>query len=216
MKPTRVYISGPISGHLETYEAAFALMADQLRAAGFIPVNPAEHNAATEARLGVGRHEAPHQEYMRDDLDVLRTCDGIVLLEGWAQSSGARVEAITAEALGLSFYDRDSLAEVACPEITIEAFDPKTPLATQASQLVNGARRKTYAHPSKNFGMTANIWSALLGPKLTSPITIAECGLMHIAAKMGREMMNHKTDNLRDIAGYAEATNKAIEEPNHA
>ena len=88
----RIYISGPISGHESTYEAAFAAAADTLRRGGHEPANPAT------IQLGDG---ASWSDYMDAALPMLATCQGIYLLPGWRTSSGARVEATVAQILGL-------------------------------------------------------------------------------------------------------------------
>lgn len=88
----RIYISGPISGHEGTYEAAFAAAAETLRRGGHEPANPAT------IQLGDG---ASWSDYMDAALPMLATCQGIYLLPGWRTSSGARVEATVAQILGL-------------------------------------------------------------------------------------------------------------------
>ncbi len=88
----RIYISGPISGHESTYEAAFAAAAETLRKGGHEPANPAT------IHLGDG---ASWSDYMDAALPMLATCQGIYLLPGWRTSSGARVEATVAQILGL-------------------------------------------------------------------------------------------------------------------
>lgn len=88
----RIYISGPISGHESTYEAAFAAAAETLRKGGHEPANPAT------IQLGDG---ASWSDYVDAALPMLATCQGIYLLPGWRTSSGARIEATVAQILGL-------------------------------------------------------------------------------------------------------------------
>ena len=65
-----------------------------------------------------------------------------------------------------------------------------------------------YGHPADNFGDTAAIWSVILGIKVEPK----QVGLCMIGAKMAREKANHNPDNFTDIAGYAEATMRALVE----
>ena len=44
---------------------------------------------------------ATWNDFMQEDLKALRTCTHIVLLEGWEESKGAKVEKAEAEKLGL-------------------------------------------------------------------------------------------------------------------
>ena len=87
----RVYISGPITGHEDTYEAAFAAAATRLRTSGYEPINPAD--------LGI-RDDWTWDDYMVAAIDMQRTCQGIYMLPGWRSSRGAVVEYYVAQALG--------------------------------------------------------------------------------------------------------------------
>ena len=68
-----------------------------------------------------------------------------------------------------------------------------------ADKLTSDDRRKDYAHPVHDFGRTAELWSTLLGVKVTA----RQVGLCMIALKLSRQVNKPKLDNLVDIAGYA-------------
>ena len=87
-----IYISGPITGHLDTYKATFAAAADTIRKGGHEPVNPAT------IQLDDG---ASWADYMDTALNMLWGSDGIYMLPGWQDSRGARVEARVAELRGM-------------------------------------------------------------------------------------------------------------------
>lgn len=87
----KVYISGPMTGYPEHNYPAFHKEAEKWRAAGFEVVNPAELNTP----------EKDWQECMRRDIAVLTTVDAIVLLPGWENSRGARLELRIAMELGM-------------------------------------------------------------------------------------------------------------------
>lgn len=54
--------------------------------------------------------DIPHERWLKQDMEWLRLCDGIVLLPGWERSKGAKMELAEAEQLGLTvfFYLEDA------------------------------------------------------------------------------------------------------------
>lgn len=52
-----------------------------------------------------GRTDLPRHEYMRADINALVSCDALVVLPGWEQSEGAKLEMLVAEAMALPIYD---------------------------------------------------------------------------------------------------------------
>lgn len=89
----RVYIAGPMTGLPELNYPAFNAAAARLRALGFEVENPAE-NPEPHCGSWLG--------YMRMAIRQLSQCDGVVLLPGWQESKGARIEHQLATQLGLS------------------------------------------------------------------------------------------------------------------
>lgn len=75
-----VFISGPITG-VEKYWEAFEAAEDELRAAGFIPLNP--------ARLPEGMNNA---QYQRICFAMIDSADAVLFLSGWLNSRGATLE----------------------------------------------------------------------------------------------------------------------------
>lgn len=99
------YIAGPMSpssfgiddGVPENWDwnhPAFFSAAAIYRAAGHKVINPAE----LDSEIGTGE---PWDVYLRRDIVALSTCDHIVMLPGWAESKGARLEHHIAEELGM-------------------------------------------------------------------------------------------------------------------
>lgn len=78
----RLYISGPMSGLPECNYPAFYHAADVLRDHGYLVTNPAEYGSN-------GKH---YVDLLRDDLKAMLDCHGVVMLEGWWESAGARTE----------------------------------------------------------------------------------------------------------------------------
>lgn len=88
----RLYISGPISGTVD-YPERFAEAELRLRAAGHYAYNPAAHQLPYTKNSYV--------DYMRRDINVILTIEGICLLRGWENSEGAQTELAVARSIGL-------------------------------------------------------------------------------------------------------------------
>jgi len=82
---------------------AFNDAEDKLRKAGWADIrNP--------ARLAVNEYEnLPRSLYLRSDLRQLLDCQAILLLRGWEQSKGARLEALIADEVGIRrVYEKET------------------------------------------------------------------------------------------------------------
>ena len=94
----RIYLSGKITGlNKEDYTRQFARAESYYKTSGFDVVNPVKIG---EEVLKINP-KAEWQDFMIRDLEALRTCTHIALLEGWEESKGAKVEKAEAEKLGL-------------------------------------------------------------------------------------------------------------------
>ena len=89
------YISGPMSGHPDLNFPAFNDAARALRFAGLDVVNPADHGIIDGFEWS---------DYLRADIKALMDCDSILMLDGWMQSRGARLERHIAVELGMPVY----------------------------------------------------------------------------------------------------------------
>ncbi|WP_063042293.1 MULTISPECIES: DUF4406 domain-containing protein [Nocardia] len=101
---SKVYLAGPMSGYPEWNFPAFHAAAAELRDLGLNVVNPAE--------LDDPGHVPGSEDwswYLRRDLKKLLDCDSIVLLPGWDESRGAKLEYRVAYELGMSFEDYEPL-----------------------------------------------------------------------------------------------------------
>lgn len=89
----RVYLSAPISGYdLEERRKAFSKIEERLLNNGYEVCNP----------MGAQWQEGiTTQEYMRKDLEMLLTCDTILMMEGWNNSIGCKLELDVAIATGI-------------------------------------------------------------------------------------------------------------------
>lgn len=93
-----IYVSGPITG-VSYYEGIFDRAAKQIRAMGHTVINPAELGQAV---LG----ELTHEQWMQIDMDIIKMCDAVYAMPGWAQSKGASEEVRLALWRGMKVFDR--------------------------------------------------------------------------------------------------------------
>lgn len=101
----KCYLAGPMSGLPAYNYPAFTKAAEQLRSKGFDIVSPHE--------LHDGDTTLPYDHYLRAGLKALLDCDAIVLLDGWENSRGARIEAKVAAALRMRWFTVDTLTTAA-------------------------------------------------------------------------------------------------------
>ena len=93
----KIYISGPMSGLDDDNRDEFSRMASLLQAKGYEPVNP--HDIAVEVNARI--KDPKYLDYLKADIAVLMFCDAYVLLDGWGDSRGARIEKGLADDLGI-------------------------------------------------------------------------------------------------------------------
>jgi hypothetical protein len=92
----RIYISGPMSGIDRFNFPLFNRTAVRLRNLRWEVVNPVEVNP----------DETTHWlDCISADLIAMKGCTAICMLPGWEQSSGARIEHIAAQKLGLEIFN---------------------------------------------------------------------------------------------------------------
>lgn len=94
----RIYVAGPMTGLPDFNFPAFHDAAARLRALGYEVENPAE-NPEPPCKSWLG--------YMRMAVAQVARVDAIVLLPGWEQSRGAKVEYALAVGLGLDVLPLD-------------------------------------------------------------------------------------------------------------
>ena len=100
-----IYISGPMSGLPDLNFPAFHAAAAALRAVGLEALNPAELDHGPDPAWDA---------CLRGDIAALVECKSILMLDGWMQSKGARLERHIAVQLGMPVhYDIDKLRAAA-------------------------------------------------------------------------------------------------------
>lgn len=85
----KIYISGPITGN-PNYKEQFAAISRMLAKDGHIVIDPSVETERLSPR-----------DYMRISLARLEAADEILLLPGWENSNGAKIEKLYAEYIGL-------------------------------------------------------------------------------------------------------------------
>jgi hypothetical protein len=85
-KTLTYYLAGPMSGYPEYNFAEFNVACAMLRSVGINVMSPHEidHGETPETRGSL-----PYKTYIDAGLALLKKCQGIILLRGWPQSSGA-------------------------------------------------------------------------------------------------------------------------------
>lgn len=90
---SKIYVSGQITGiPIETAKRTFAEAAQTLARQGWEVVNPFDNGLPVEA---------PYEEHLAADLQLLLGCKALFALRGWQQSNGARIEVAFAKRLGI-------------------------------------------------------------------------------------------------------------------
>lgn len=108
-----VYVSGPITYHIG--EDPFAPVAARLEELGHTAVNPKTISACHDKSCVKLPHEVEKSWdhswacFLKHDLAaMLRTCDAILMLDGWQDSHGARLELTVASAVGFTvLFEKD-------------------------------------------------------------------------------------------------------------
>lgn len=102
----KMFLSGPITGHDDFNHPTFHRIAAEFRMAGFEVCNPAEFFDGDTSKE---RHE-----YMRESFKYLLEADTVVLLPGWQESEGSKVEAAVAKELDLiivEYFENEEAAQ---------------------------------------------------------------------------------------------------------
>ena len=92
-----------MSGVPENNAPAFNKLADELREAGYAVLNPVDLDLV-EPIERTGKYLTDWPKYLKRDIRYLVDCDGVVLLDGWSKSNGARLEVCIAHQLHMPIY----------------------------------------------------------------------------------------------------------------
>ncbi len=181
-----LYVSGPMTGYDGHNFDAFDSTERVLERMGYSVFSPAQDGDLDSDGEGTKTREA----FMRRDIDWVLQADGVVVLDGWEMSRGARIEVAVAREIGLPIFRLEG-------EELVEE-DYTTTLEEALEIAGGGSRQQMYGHPIHNMHRTALIWSGILGIDVTEE----EVALCMIGVKLARESFRPQRDNLVDISGY--------------
>lgn len=211
-KDSVIYISGPMTstGRSDYNYPAFHAVAEDMRECGYKFIqNPAESDG--------GSTDKDWGWYIRNDISTLTRCDAVVVLYGWKESKGARLEVHIAKELGLPVYYWTPTDGLEGSGFLKEADTTiKENMGQEAERIVNGPRQSTYGHPLDDYTKTCEFWTSFLKGsgklKEDAVITPEEGTLMMVLLKISRELNKPTRDNMVDAHGYLLCYEKIVEE----
>lgn len=108
-KSLRWYLSGPMAGYPEHNFPAFIEASSTLRQSGLIIVSPHETIIDDgvdpfDPKTNVAPGSPAWRSRLVADITEMLTCQGIILMQGWTQSTGARIEFNLANSLYFQTY----------------------------------------------------------------------------------------------------------------
>ena len=87
-----IFISGPMTGHEDFNYPLFHEVGRKLKAQGADFCSPAHHWTGRELAPPKPEDAESWEYYMRESLKMLLDCDHILMLPGWEESRGAKIE----------------------------------------------------------------------------------------------------------------------------
>jgi hypothetical protein len=105
-KPMTVYLSGPMRGIEDFNRPAFAAAAARLRESGYIVIVPGENEEYDEFELASRTTARQKTEfYLSRDIDwIQEAADVVVVLPGWENSEGSKLEVLVAQSIGVPVW----------------------------------------------------------------------------------------------------------------
>ena len=210
------YLCGPMTSKSDFNLPTFKAAAENLRGMGYTVYNPGE--------LFDGDATREFKEYMRPEIKaLLETQKALVVLPGWQDGVGARLEVAIAAAIGLPVREfendgglghviypdtagRDAVAQMVGGRNPIDLFFAESDELPheEAARIVLGPRGEFYDNPLDNFTRTALVWSGILYSKLKDDTILSaeDVALCMNGVKIAREAFRHRRDNIVDGHGY--------------
>lgn len=188
----RIYIAGPMSGYPGFNYPAFDRAQEQLAAAGFDPVSPADPaqrspNDPDELAPGVS-----YEDCLARAIEKLTSADVLAALPGWEQSHGARLEIALAGRRGMEvrpvglWLESDDHPGAAFGLPPISAIDPMGPMPERAdSQPVADRTGDGPLDPLQVAEIEAHAWTVMIDP--TGTTASLRASLMRLGDKLRKK-----------------------------
>src|ERR1022692_2144982 len=209
---TVAYVSGPMRGLPDFNSLAFAGLSNYLREdLGWQVHNPAENFG--------GDKTLSYETYMLTDLSQVLISDAIVLLPGWHNSEGAKLELKVAIASGKTVYaaEYSDALSTWCIEPEPEPFKLTEGIEETARRLVYGDRNKDYGPPRNDFTTIGRKWGATLSAHLETDfpdIPPEIVAVMMVDLKTSRQAASPgHFDSRVDVIGYELCLDRILGEP---
>lgn len=106
------YLAGPMAGYADHNHPNFREAATALRQQGYTIVNPADYGNLDHLSW---------QTVMKRDIHALLWCDAVIVLPGWEESRGAKLETDIARRLEMPIYRYEQMVAVTSPTGPAEA-----------------------------------------------------------------------------------------------
>lgn len=113
-KLKKIYVSGCITNDKENYIENFAKVVSKLEKEGWEVIDPSKLDFQQVPLDEAGKELDTWSKeawliYLKNDMDILTTCDAIYMMQGWSKGNGTLVELGTARRFGLEiiFEDED-------------------------------------------------------------------------------------------------------------
>lgn len=97
----RLYVSGPMRGLPNNNFDAFHAASKQLRLWGHDVLSPADSFKDENGNT----IKLPRSEYLKHDIQLILICDGVVVIDGWYDSPGARFEVAQAFSIDIPVFE---------------------------------------------------------------------------------------------------------------
>lgn len=94
----KYYLAGPMTGIPHFNKPAFRRITSKLRSNGLKILSPIETDSEIPS-------SAKWHQYLQKDLKMLAEADAIIVMPGWANSKGARLEVFIMFELGLPVFE---------------------------------------------------------------------------------------------------------------
>jgi hypothetical protein len=104
-----IYLAGPMRGIPEYNFPAFHAATMALREQGYLVWSPAEHDVELDGFNPATDTAQPMRHYMQRDLPQVLRSDAIVVLPGWENSEGAKLETHVAKMCGIPIHGLDAM-----------------------------------------------------------------------------------------------------------